>query len=103
MDKGKPDIVYSEPVNDIIGKPPGTLLRWGTAVLLLVFVLFIFFAGIIKYPDSIPAGVEITTVNPPVTMVSKISGRIKNLYVKLPVEILRYRKEEHTVKICVTP
>lgn len=82
MDRGKQDIVYSEPVNEIIGKPPGMILRWGTAVLLLVFALFIIFAGIIKYPDSIPASVEITTVNPPVTMVSKISGRIKNLYVK---------------------
>ncbi len=48
---------------------------------------FIFFHGLLRYPDIIPAPVEITTVNPPVTLVSKITGRIKNLYVKDKEEI----------------
>src|SRR5665647_1240230 len=82
MKDRKPEIVYSTPVNEIMGKPPGKILRWGTAVLFSVFVLFVVLAWIIKYPDTIPAPIEITTVNPPVTLVSKITGRIKNLYVK---------------------
>jgi len=48
----------------------------------LVFVLFIFFAWIIRYPDTIPAPVEITTTNPPVTLVTKITGHINSLFVK---------------------
>lgn len=48
----------------------------------LVFVLFIFFAWLIRYPDTIPAPVEITTTNPPVTLVTKITGHINSLFVK---------------------
>jgi len=87
MKNGKSDIIYSEPVNEIIGKTPGWMLRWGSTLMVVVFVLFIFFAWIIKYPDTIPAPVEITTINPPVTMVSKVTGRIKILYVRDKEEV----------------
>jgi HlyD family secretion protein len=82
MKELKPDIIYSDPVNEIMGNPPRKILRWGTTIILLVFCIFVFFAWIIKYPDTIPSQLEITTVNPPVTLVSKMTGRIKYLYVK---------------------
>jgi HlyD family secretion protein len=82
MSDKKPDILYSEPVREIMGKLPSPILRWGNVVIFSVFVLFFFFAWIIKYPDTIPAPVEITTVNPPVTLVTKITGRIRYLYVE---------------------
>lgn len=82
MKDRKPEIVYSGPVSEIMGKPPRKILRWGTAVMFSVFVLFVILAWLIKYPDTIPAQIEITTVNPPVTLVTKVTGRIKNLYVK---------------------
>ncbi len=65
-----------------MGHPPGKILRWGNAIILIAFVLFVLLLWLIKYPDTIPAPVEITTVNPPVTLVSKLTGRIKNLYVR---------------------
>ena len=65
-----------------MGNPPRRILRWGTTILFLVFILFILFAWLIKYPDIIPAPVLITTTNPPVTLVTKITGHIKSLYVK---------------------
>lgn len=76
-----PEIKYSEPVREIMGNPPGRILKWGTTVIFSVFILFLLFAWFIRYPDLIPSPVEITTENPPVTMVSKISGRIKHLFV----------------------
>ncbi len=82
MKDRKPEILYSDPVKEIMGKPPEKILRWGTTVLFSIFVLFIVFAWLIKYPDTIPSPVEITTMNPPVTLVTKITGRIKYLYVK---------------------
>jgi hypothetical protein len=82
MKERKPEILYSDPVREIMGNPPRRILRWGTTVIFSVFVLFVFFAWIIRYPDIIPAPVEITTTNPPVTLVSKITGHIKYLYVK---------------------
>ena len=65
-----------------MGKPPRRILRWVTTILFLVFILFILFSWLIKYPDIIPAPVLITTTNPPVTLVTKITGHIKTLYVK---------------------
>ncbi len=82
MKERKPEILYSEPVKEIMGNPPGRILRWGTAIMFSVFVLFILFSWLIRYPDTIPAPVEITTSNPPVTLVTKITGNIKFLYVK---------------------
>ncbi len=82
MKERKPDIIYSEPVSEIMGNPPGRILRWGTTIIIAVFCIFVLFAWLIKYPDTIPSPVEITTINPPVTLVSKMTGRIKYLYVK---------------------
>jgi multidrug resistance efflux pump len=82
MKNRESEILYSEPVREIMGTPPRKLLRWGTTILFVIILFFLFFAWIIRYPDTITAPVEITTVNPPVTLVSKISGNIKYLYVK---------------------
>jgi HlyD family secretion protein len=82
MKEKKPEILYSEPVREIMGKPPSRILRWGNTIMLLIFVLFVLFAWLIKYPDTIPAPVEITTTNPPVTLVTKITGHINSFFVK---------------------
>jgi HlyD family secretion protein len=76
------DIIYSEPVNEIMGQVPGKILRRGNSIIFIVFLVSLLLAWLIKYPDRIPAPVEITTANPPVTLVSKLTGRIQNLYVK---------------------
>jgi multidrug efflux pump subunit AcrA (membrane-fusion protein) len=80
--ESKPEILYSDPVKEIMGRPPRKILQWGTSIIFLAFSLFVLLAWIIKYPDTIPANVEITTENPPVTLTGKVSGRIKNLYIK---------------------
>jgi multidrug resistance efflux pump len=82
MKDHKPEILYSDPVKEIMGNPPGRIVRWGTIAMFTVFVLFILFAWLIRYPDTIPAPVEITTSNPPVTLATKITGNIKILYVR---------------------
>lgn len=82
MKERKPEIKYSDPVNEILGNPPAKILRWGTSVLFSVFVLLIFFSWLIRYPDTIPSPVTITTINPPVTLFSKVTGNIKHLYLR---------------------
>ena len=77
----KPEIIYSDPVKEIMGRPPAKILQYGTVLLFSVFLLFVILSWLIKYPDIIRSQVEITTENPPVTMSAKVSGRIKNLYV----------------------
>lgn len=75
-------IMFSEPVREIMGNPPARIIRTGTTVIFILFVLLLVFSWVIRYPDVIPSPVEITTSNPPVTLVSKITGHIKYLYVK---------------------
>jgi hypothetical protein len=82
MKDRKPEILYSDPVREIMGKPPSRILRWGSTMMMITFVLFILFSWLIKYPDTIPAAIEITTTNPPVTLVTKITGHINSLLVK---------------------
>lgn len=82
MKEEKPSIIYSDPVNEIISNPPRKIIRWGTTVIFAVFVVLITLSWIIRYPDVVPAPIEITTINPPVTLVTKITGRINKLYVK---------------------
>ncbi len=82
MKNQKPEIIYSDTVKEIMGNPPRRILRWGTTIMLLIFVLFILFAWLIRYPDTIPAPVEITTTNPPITLVTKITGHINSFFVK---------------------
>jgi len=81
MKDRKPEILYSDPVKEIMGNPPSRILRWGNGVMVLVFLLFIIFSWLIKYPDKIPSPVEITTMNPPVTLVAQLSGPVKDLKV----------------------
>lgn len=81
MKTRRPEILYSDQVNEIISNPPRRIIRWGTVMIFLVFLLLVLLAWLIKYPDIIPAPIEITTVNPPVTLTTKITGRINKLYV----------------------
>lgn len=81
MKEKKPAILYSDPVNEIISNPPRKIIRWGTTIIFAVLVILIIFSWYVKYPDLIPASIEITTINPPVTLVTKITGRINKLFV----------------------
>jgi HlyD family secretion protein len=64
-----------------MSKPPDRIVRSGTVVIFVLLLLLGLFLWLIRYPDVIPAPVEITTVNPPVTLVSKITGHIQQLKV----------------------
>jgi len=81
-DYKKDDIVYSENVTEIMGRPPSAIVKRGNTMILIVILVFISFLWLVRYPDIITAPVEVTTINPPVTMISKITGRIQRLYVK---------------------
>ncbi|HEX2920599.1 MAG TPA: hypothetical protein VHO50_05480 [Bacteroidales bacterium] len=77
----KKEILNSGIIGEIMGSPPSIIVRSGTLILFLMLVLFILLASLIRYPDTIPTKVEITTTNPPITVISKITGRIQRLMV----------------------
>jgi len=81
VNEQKNDISFSDSVEEIMGTPPRRLVRWGTSLIFVVFVLLIVLSFVINYPDLIKSNIEITTKVPPVTLVSKITGNIERLYV----------------------
>ncbi len=76
-----PDEVYSEEVDEIISNVPSWTIKWGiTLVFILIISLFIF-SYFIKYSDTVTGKVLITTITPPIKLVTKSSGKIQKLYV----------------------
>jgi len=77
----QPVEIRSEPIQDIIGRTPGWITRWGTTIVFGFLVLLIIFAGIFRYPDSVRSDIVITTENPPANLMAHSSGNIKKLFV----------------------
>ncbi len=66
----------SAEVQEIIGKAPNNIIRWGITVLFLVIISLLFCSWFIKYPDLLTANVVITTTPPPIALVSRTSGNL---------------------------
>ena len=69
----------SEEMQDILTRPPNILVRSGISVICLVLVLLFAGSFFFKYPDILTGNVVITTENPPIWLVAKASGKIKEL------------------------
>lgn len=72
----------SQPVQEILSKPPRKLIRWGISVIFLVVALLLIIACVLKYPDTVVAPVVVTTEEPPASVVSQQSGKIAHLFVQ---------------------
>ncbi|MCC6281482.1 MAG: HlyD family efflux transporter periplasmic adaptor subunit [Saprospiraceae bacterium] len=71
----------SEDVQEILGTPPGWLVRWGTSIALLGFAMMLAAAWFVRYPDVVEAKVIVTTATPPVDVIARADGRIAKLLV----------------------
>jgi len=69
----------SEEMQDILTRPPHILVRSGISV--ICFVILLLFAGsfFFSYPDIVTGEILLTTNNPPVWLVAKTNGKIKEL------------------------
>lgn len=72
----------SEEVQEILGSPPGALVRWGTTIVLIGIILLFLTAWFVKYPDVIQADVEIASTTPPADVVARTDGRMQAIFVK---------------------
>lgn len=59
---------------------PTWILRWGITIFFVFLLLVISVSGFIRYPDIVPATVEITTINPPANLISKVNGKIEIIF-----------------------
>lgn len=72
----------SEPVQEIIGKDPNWIIRWGITVVFITVILLLIGTWVIKYPEIIPARIAITTQNPPVRVIARSSGKIVDFFIE---------------------
>ena len=73
---------YSEEAQEILGKIPSWIIRWGITLIFTIFLIIIIGCCFIKYPERVNGTVMITTVYSPIDIVSKKSGNIEKMLVK---------------------
>lgn len=72
---------YSEEIQQLMGKMPNWIIRWGIAMIFIVLLIILGICYFIKYPQLVSAPVVLTTVNPPVDLLAKSSGRIEEMFI----------------------
>lgn len=72
--------IRSAEVQDILGKPPRKIVRYGITVIFSVIALILIGSWFFKYPDIINAQITLTTENPPVSLNAMATGKISNLF-----------------------
>lgn len=72
---------HSEEAQEILGKIPSWIIRWGITLIFLIFLSIIIGCCFIKYPERINGTVTMTTKSSPIDVVSKSSGNLKQILV----------------------
>ncbi len=68
--------LQSQEVQEIVGRPPHSLVRWGITVFFLAMVGVLLVSWFIRYPDLLVAQVTLKNTPPPVTVVTRVSGTL---------------------------
>ena len=80
--KGVKEIeIRSEEVQDILSHIPTWMIRFGNSLILVLILIIISFTWLIKYPEVLSGEVILTTVNPPIKIPVKFSGKINTLFI----------------------
>lgn len=79
--------IRTEEINEILGKAPNSIIRWGITVFLIVLLVLLIGSWFFKYPDFVTSSIEITTEIPPAEIVAKANGKIAYLFVKDKVQV----------------
>jgi len=69
-------------IEDLIGMPPGFLLRSGIAIVGLFTITMLSLTYFISYPDKISCRGNLTSSFPPIELVSKAPGYVEEIFVK---------------------
>jgi hypothetical protein len=71
---------YSEEVEEIMSVIPNRIIRWGLTVIFTIFAILLIGSYLYKSPEIISAPMILTTKNPPVSLISKSTGKIDRLF-----------------------
>ena len=72
----------SRDIQQILGDPPGWILRWGISLVFVAVAVLMLLSYLIKYPDVVTAPVSLTTQTPPIRVITRTSGKISQLLVE---------------------
>jgi multidrug resistance efflux pump len=79
--KGSSIEIHNEEVREIMKEIPGSIIRWGLAIIFMIFVSIIIGSYYFQFKEIVSAPLVITTSNPPAPIISKASGRITHWFV----------------------
>jgi len=74
--------LQSPELQEVMSEIPGSFLKWGLFVFFGIILILVGGSYFIKNPEFVTVPVIITTQNPPVTLVAKSGGEIRELFVK---------------------
>ena len=72
--------VLNEEIQEILGTPPGWILRFGTLIFLIVIVVLIWLSYWIQYPDVVVSEIIVSFNDPPTKLISPKSGYLNKLH-----------------------
>lgn len=70
----------SEEVQEVMGRIPPAILRYGIVVLLGIIAVVLAGSACFSYPDTVETEFTLTTQNPPAYIMAQSAGRIEQLY-----------------------
>ena len=82
MNEEKPIELKSPAVQEILGRPPRWIVRWGISIIFIIVAGLVVGSYFLKYPDILTATITVTTENLPVGIMAKTTGRIDTLFVR---------------------
>ncbi len=77
--------IRSDEVQEILGTPPGWLVRWGTILGLFALLLLGWGSYFYKYPDVVQVDIVISSKEPPRKLVTEKSGFIQEILVHMKI------------------
>ena len=68
--------LYSDEVQEILGRMPNRIIRWGIAVMTAAVLVLLSASWFVKYPEILSGPVTLTSHTPPIDIVSRSAGRV---------------------------
>lgn len=71
----------------LLGKPPGRLLHYGITIVGIGVCVLIAVGWLVKYPDVVPARIQLRTQVPPIEVYAESAGKLREFRVKDNVQV----------------
>jgi len=74
--------LHSEELHEIVGRPPGRMIRWGTSLIFVALIIMLAVSVLVKYADVLGGPFVLLATNAPKSVIVHTDGKLKNLFVK---------------------